>query len=357
MTTRKGLLIGGQRVRRGETRDLLLPFSESYLGGNMAVPIRVIRARRPGPRVLLAGALHGDELNGMGIVHRLLYDEPPKLLRGTLLCIPVMNVYGFENHSRYLPDRRDLNRHFPGTANGSLTSRLAHIIMEKVVRQCDYVVDFHSAARGRTNYPNVRADMRNPEVRTLARAFGTELIIDAAGPKGSLRREAVRAGVTAIIFEAGEVLKVEPGILDLGMRGALNVLKNLGMVRGRPEPPLFQSVIEKTTWVRAEHGGFLAFHMRPGDFVYEGDVLATNHSIYGHESRPITAPADGVILSMTTMPAVRPGMPVYHIACRSRRTLARLRTKMGEHGRSRYLRIQRDLATSVAIQEYTEQTE
>ncbi len=150
-------------------------------------------------------------------------------------------------------------------------------------------------------------------------------------------------------------MKVEPGVLDLGMRGVLNVLKWLGMVGGKPEPPLFQTIIEKTLWVRAEHGGFLAFHMRPGDFVCEGDVLATNHSIYGHESRAIAAPADGIILSMTTMPAVRPGMPVYHIACRSRRTLARLRAKMGENGRSRYTRIQRELATNVAIQEYHEQ--
>ena len=351
MRRHTALTIAGQRIRLGETRDLLLPFGESYMGKPMSVPVHVIRAKKQGPRVLLTGAMHGDELNGMGIIRHLLYEQLSGLIRGSLVCVPVLNVYGFESHSRYLPDRRDLNRSFPGSSAGSLTARLAALFFEQVVSQCDYAVDFHSAAVRRTNYPNVRADMRKPEVRILARAFGSELIVNSKGPRGSLRQACVRAGIPSIIIEAGEVMKVEPSVLELGVKGALNILKHLGMLRGKPEPPVFQTVVEKTTWVRAEHGGFLVFHAKPGDFVQEGDDLATNYNIHGRERRLISSPVDGIVLGMTTMPAVKPGEPVYHIALRSRRTLARLRKKVAQLSRDRYTRIQRDLATSVAIQE------
>jgi predicted deacylase len=207
MSKRKAFTIAGQKVAPGETRTLSLKFSESYLGSPVTVPIHVLRARKPGPRLLLTGCVHGDELNGMGIIRELLYDQPPKLVKGTLVCVPVVNVYGLEHHLRYLPDRRDLNRDFPGSENGSLSSRLAHVIFENVVRQCDYLVDFHSAAVRRTNYPNIRADLSHPETRALARSFGCELIVNGKGPVGSLRRAALAAGVPSIILEAGEVWK------------------------------------------------------------------------------------------------------------------------------------------------------
>lgn len=346
---RKPLRIGGQRIPLGATRDIQLPVGESYLGSRISVPVRVIRAKRRGPRVFVTGAVHGDELNGMGIIRRLMYEELPVLQRGTLIMVPVVNVSGLENHMRYLPDRRDLNRSFPGSSTGAISSRLADVMYTEVISQCDLGIDFHSAAVRRTNYPNVRADMRNPEVKKLARAFGSELIVNSKGPDGSLRRTAVKAGVPTIILEAGEVWKVEPGVLEMGIRGTLNVLKHYGMIGGKPVPPLFQKVLDKTVWVRAEHGGILDFHAKPGDFVRAGQILATNFNIFGREQRMVESPVDGIILGMTTMPAVNPGGPIFHIATASWRSLARIQKKVDEYKRHTFTEMQEHLATNVAL--------
>jgi len=260
-------------------------------------------------------------------------------------------VFGLENHSRYLPDRRDLNRSFPGSASGSMTSRVAHAVFDEILRHCDMGVDFHSAAVRMTNYPNVRADMRNNTVRDMARAFGSELIVNSKGPEGSLRRECCNAGVPTIILEAGEVWKNEPGVVEAGLRGCLNILKNLRMVEGDVEKPLFQVTVEKTTWVRAQRGGFLGFHARPGDLVHEGDTLATNYSIFGRERNILTSPLTGIVLGMTTMPAVKPGEPVYHVANVSKSTFERIRKTLEKSpAESAYKRLRRDLATNICLE-------
>lgn len=346
----KRLVINGESIALGESKDILLPVSESYLGRDISIPVRVIRAEKQGPRVFITGTVHGDEICGVGIVRELLFERLPTLERGTLVCVPAVNVYGLESHSRYLPDRRDLNRCFPGSPNGSLSSRLAHTVFKNVLTQCDYGIDFHTAALRRTNYPNVRGDMRDPGVAKLARAFGMELIVNGAGPTGSLRRCAVKAGVPTIILEAGEVWKFEPGVLELGVRGVLNVLRELKIIKGEPDRPPFQVSLNKTRWVRAEHGGILRYHVRPGDFVRKGDYLATNYSIFGKERREIQSEVDGIILGMTTMPAVNPGAPVFHIALQSSRNLSKLERDLAEAGEtSRYHAMRDDLATNVTI--------
>ena len=325
MTKRKPLTIDGRTILSGESADLHLEFSESYLGRPVSIPVSVFRASKTGPRVFLTGAIHGDELTGIGIIRELLFNQPPALRRGTLVCAPVVNIYGLEHHSRYLPDRRDLNRSFPGSPTGSLTSRLAHRVFTDIISQCDYGIDFHSAAVRRTNYPNVRADMTKPEVRRLARAFGCELIVNSKGPDDSLRRTAVLNGIPTIILEAGEVWRIEQGVVDIGVRGCLNVLKELNMLDGEPDPPPYHLTIDKTVWVRAQRGGFLTFYARPGDLVYEGEELATNYSIFGREKNVLTSPSFGVVLGMSTMLAVQPGEPIYHIANLSERTYKRIK--------------------------------
>lgn len=352
MKSRRRLVILGEEIKLGETRDLRLKFSENYLGHSASIPMRIIRGVTPGPRLFLTGAIHGDELSGIGIIRELLYGEPPEIEKGTLICVPVVNLFGLEYHSRYLPDRRDLNRCFPGGATGSLSSRLANAIYQEIVRKCDYGIDFHSAALRRTNYPNVRADMRNPRVKSLARSFGCELIVDGRGPEGSLRRTATSNDIPTIILEAGEVWKNEPGVVEIGVRGCMNVLKWLGMIQGQVEKPLFQTTITRTTWVRAERGGFLGFHARPGDLVEADQPLATNYNIFGRERRLLTSPTQGIVLGMTTMPAVKPGEPVYHIAELNPRTHARIRKQVKEAGRKHlYRRLQEDLATNINLTE------
>jgi len=314
MARRRGLVIAGKRVRPGETRDIRLAISETYAGGPVHLPIRVIRAREPGPVLFVTAAVHGDEINGTGIIRELIFDQPPELLRGALVCMPVVDVFGFENQSRYMPDRRDLNRCFPGSARGSLASRYAHSIMREIISHCDFGVDLHSAALTRTNFPNVRGDLNDRDVRDLARAFGSELIVHGKGPGGSMRRAACRAGVPTILFEAGEPHKIEPFILDIGLRGIRNVLIHLEMMAGRPTRPAYQTRVRKSTWVRAELGGLLRFHVAPGDVILGGQPVATSESVFGQARSTIIAPQGGVILGMATHPAVKPGEPICHIA-------------------------------------------
>ncbi len=298
----------------GESRDLELPITQSYSGSRVTLPIRVERALEPGPVVLVIGALHGDEINGTGIVRELILNRGYELMAGSLILLPVANILGFERLSRYMPDRRDLNRSFPGTKSGSLTSRFARTLFKTLVGQSDYCLDFHTAAVRRTNFPNVRADLSRPEVRRLAHAFGCPLAVDHPGIKGSLRLAATEAGCPTIVLEAGEVWKIEPGIVAEGLRCVRNVLIELGMVEGRPVPPAFQVEVKDTRWIRASGGGLLSFHIAPGEVVEKGQPLASITTLLGEERGVAHATRDGVILGVTTLPVVKPGDPICHLA-------------------------------------------
>lgn len=303
----------GESIAPGETRDVTLAVSESYSGMNVEIPIRIQRAVEPGPVVFVTAALHGDEINGTGAVRMLAQDETLQLLRGSMILVPVLNILAFDRHSRYLPDRRDLNRCFPGTKTGTLAGRMARTLFDEIVMRSDYGIDLHTAAVRRTNYPNVRGDMGEKSTRRLAEAFGCEIIINGKGPKGAFRREACRAGCPTIILEGGEVWKVEPTIVDTTVKGIRNVLRDLEMLDGEPESPDYQVVLERTSWVRAERGGFLQFHVQPGEVVEKGQPIATNTNLLGEDSNQLVSPFNGVVLGMVTLPAVSPGEPVCHI--------------------------------------------
>lgn len=302
-----------ETVKPGESRDVELAIGESYSGITVRIPLHVRRATEPGPVVFVTAALHGDEINGTGAVRALIQDESFTLTRGTIILIPVLNLLAFERHSRYLPDRRDLNRCFPGTSRGSLASRMAKTIFTSIVERCDYGIDLHTASVRRTNYPNVRADLSDPAVRRLATSFGSEVILNGKGPKGAFRREACKAGCPTIIMEGGEVWKVEPTIVDTAVRGIRNVLYELEMVEAAPLTPDYQIIVQRTKWIRADHGGFLQFHIQPGEVVQKGQPLATNTNLLGRETTTLHAPFSGVILGMTTLPAVSPGEPICHV--------------------------------------------
>ena len=349
MTKARDFEIAGRRFGLGEVADVELEIAESYSGSPIRLPLRVMRAARSGPAVFVAAALHGDELNGTGIVREIIMREPFELRRGTLILVPVVNLQGFERHSRYLPDRRDLNRCFPGSASGSQAGRLAFKIFHEIVPRCDYGIDLHTAAVRRTNFPNVRGNLRDPEVRRIAAAFGCELLIDSRGPAGALRRAACDAGCPTIVLEAGEVWKIEPSVVELGIRGIRNVLIELAMVDGERQHPPYQARVRRTMWVRAEIGGILQFHVAPGELVEADQPLATNTTLLGVENRVLRSPVDGVILGMTTLPAVSPGDPVCHIAT-PRKKIARIREALEqapEEGLDERLRD--DLATSLAV--------
>lgn len=356
MAKTKPIIIGGESVKLGERRDIDLEASENYSGSPVVVPVTVWRADEPGPTVFVTAAVHGDELNGTGIVREILLNQPFKLTRGSLVLVPVVNMLGLERHQRYLPDRRDLNRSFPGGTDGSLARRFAHAIFNAIVPQCDYGIDLHTAAVRRTNYPNIRADLSNPKVKELALAFKSELIINGKGPKGSFRRTATSKGCPTIILEAGEVWKIEPSVVEVGVRGIRNVLIHLGMVEGKIVKPPFQICVDRTKWVRAETGGILQFHCSPGDIINKDQPIATNSDLHGHEQRVISAPADGVIIGMTTLPVVIPGDPVVHLAIPKNGTKLVSRAIEKLSGKSLPARVRDDLSTSIAVSEPTEST-
>jgi len=303
----------GESIPRGQSRNVKLSLGQSYSGVNVRIPIQIRRAASEGPVVFVTAALHGDEINGTGAVRQLIQDDSFELVSGSVILVPVLNLPAFDRHSRYLPDRRDLNRSFPGSTGGSLAGRMARKIIDEIVARSDFGIDLHTAAVRRTNYPNVRADLSDPGVKRITEAFGCEVNMNGVGPKGSFRREACAAGCPTLIMEGGEVWKVEPGIVETTVRGIKNVLRDLGMLGGEIERPDFQVTIERSKWVRAEKGGFLQFHIKPGDLVEKGQPLVTNTTLLGSEQSVLEAPFDAVVIGMTTLPATRPGEPVCHL--------------------------------------------
>lgn len=341
--------IGGVTVKAGTVADIRLEISETYVGDKIRIPLRVIRSKKPGPAVFVTAAIHGDEINGTGIIHDFLFGESIDLRCGMLILAPVVNVFGFEAHERYLPDRRDLNRSFPGSKKGSLAARIANTLMEEIVAKCDYGIDLHTAAFQRTNFPNVRADLTNPSARKIAEAFGCMLVVDGKGPVGSFRREATKAGCPTIILEAGEPWKMEPSVLQIGIQGIRNVLGSLSMLESKRVAPPFLAKIRKTAWIRATVGGILKFHVGPGDFVEEGQPIVTNYSILGVEQSALTSPGKGIVLGMTTMPAVKPGEPICHIATLTSQQFSRYKAKRYGGRNDNYAQVHTDLATNMDV--------
>jgi predicted deacylase len=346
----------GEKIPAGESRDVNLAMSETYSSMPVQIQMQIRRATADGPVVFVTAALHGDEINGTGSIRQLIQDEDFRLIRGSVILVPVLNLISFERHSRYLPDHRDLNRSFPGSANGSLASRLASTIFKEIVSRCDYGIDLHTASIRRTNYPNVRGDLTDPQVRWLAESFGSEIIINGKGPKGALRREACLAGCPTIIMEGGEVWKVEPGIVETAVRGVKNVLCRLEMLDGNVQSPEYQVVIEKSKWIRAERGGFLHFHIKPGDIIEKDQPLATNTTLLGREQNTLHSPFDAVVIGMTSLPAISPGEPICNLGKLPKgykpSELRRLRYEENGLGK----RVSEDLATNVLVVEPSEES-
>lgn len=320
--------ISGVSVKAGETREVYLKLSESYLAASIQVPITIIRGREPGPTAFVTAAIHGDEINGADIVRRLIFDVDHEKLKGTLIAIPVVNIPGFLTQSRYLPYHRDLNRFFPGKEHGNNAERFAWKLFKEVISRCDFGIDLHTAAHGRLNLPHVRGDMAHPKARTLARAFGATILVDEKGVQGSLRRAATDAGVPTILFEAGETGKFSRKVSLNGLRGVLNVLTAMGMWPGiedgdgRAKPP-FQVIVKSSEWVRSHKGGILDLAVRPGDLIYQDDLVGTILNPFGRTVTQLHAPFTGIVIGVTTAPLTVPGTAVIHMA-KLKKTLARV---------------------------------
>ena len=346
----------GSPVAPGEHARHSLTISESFSANQVSIPIDIWRGKKAGPTVAITAAVHGDEINGTGTIRQIIRERPFEIVSGTLVLVPVVNILGFERHTRYLPDRRDLNRAFPGSKDGSLASRMAASFFDGLIRRCDYCIDLHTAAVRRTNFPNVRADMSDPRLAEFARAFGAELLVDGDGPKGSLRSEALKVGCATLILEAGEVWKVEPTVVEYSIRGIRNCLRILGMIEGKPTEPPYRVETDATKWVRAKQGGFLEFHVAPGTIVDTDDPIATNTDLLGEQQNIILAPRNGIILGMTTIPSVAPGDPICNLAFPSRRALEKAGQAVDAlKNSSLHERVRGDLASNILVTPAEEQ--
>jgi len=308
--------IGGTDIAPGErvTLDLPLPAQSTYTP--MTMPVHVVRGRKPGPILFVSAAIHGDEITGVDIIRRLLHSSALKRLRGTLICVPIVNVFGFVTHSRSLPDRRDLNRSFPGSPHGSLAARLAHTFTEEIVKKCTHGIDLHSGSFHRTNHPHIRANLDDPETEALAKAFGTPVVINANLRDGSLRQFAADAGIPMLLYEAGEALRFDTLASRAGVRGIGNVMRALEMLPASKSLKKLAEVIEarSSTWVRATQSGIFSHTIKTGNQVQEGDALGRVADPFGNNEHLVFASATGIVIGRTNLPVVNEGDALFHIA-------------------------------------------
>lgn len=310
----KELTIAGETVAPGEKRRIGLETSESFAGVRVQTPVVVIRGERSGPVLCLTAGVHGDELVGVEVVRRLAEDLAPRDIRGTVLAVPIANPQGFRRSSRYLPDRRDLNRYFPGRALGSAASRIAYRIFDSVIRHCDYLVDFHTGSFHRTNVPHVRANLQNTAVAKLAGRFHTSIVIHSEGRVGTLRRAAVDAGIPAITFEAGEPMRFQIQGIEAGVDGTMRLLSALQMLERSVEPKAPPDFYYRSRWVRVDEGGILLTEVVPGARVAPGDTLGTVTDPISNHRQVVTSPFAGRIVGMALGQVVIPGFAAFHIA-------------------------------------------
>ena len=314
--TRGAFEIAGAEVSRGTRKSITLPVSILPDHTPVGLQIEVHHGKKPGPTMFVSAAVHGDEVIGVEIVRRLLRTPQLKSLRGTLLVVPVVNSYGFLSRSRYLPDRRDLNRCFPGHPSGSLGSRLAHIFLQEVVLRCDMGIDLHSAAIHRTNLPQVRISPSDTRTRRMAKDFGAPVVLTSPLRDGSLRAVAQEHDVPILLYEAGEGLRFDEMAVRAGVAGILRVMRGQDMLpaKGIARPRAAPLLCDSSSWLRAPAGGLLRTFRAEGEHVSKGDLLATVSDPFGAVDTDLVAPASGILIGRAILPIVNEGDAVFHLA-------------------------------------------
>lgn len=312
--------MGDVTVQPGRKVQIELPFARVVTGATESLPVKVLNGRSAGPNIWLSAAIHGDELNGIQIIRRVLRELDAKTVRGALIAVPIVNPLGFINHTRYLPDRRDLNRSFPGSARGSTASRLAHLFMEQVVDQCAVGIDLHTASNHRINIPQIRANLDDDSTLKLARAFGAPFTIHARLRDGSLRQAAVERDKTVLLFEAGQAHRFDDDAVETGVIGVMRTLRAMGMIDIRLPRVKPTRLIRRTRWVRARRGGIAEIEVRLGDRVVQGQSLASISDAFGMRPTQVKATETGWVIAKTLQPLVNSGDSLVHIAAQQRPT-------------------------------------
>lgn len=310
--------IGGIQVFRGERKRISLASAALYDYTKLSIPVEVIRGKLKGPVLFISAAIHGDEINGVEIIRRLSRSKFLSRIKGTLILIPVVNIFGFNYKSRYLPDRRDLNRSFPGDPKGSLASRMAHTFMKEIVSKCTHGIDLHTGAIHRTNLPQIRAYLDNTDTKTLAKEFGASVIVNSKLRDGSLREAARKKKIVMLLYEGGQALRFEEKAIKTGLHGCVAVMKKIDMIKNvktkqqKRHKNIFTA--ESSYWIRAPRSGTFAANKKIGETVKTGDIIATISDPFGREKQTVLADENGILIGSTLLPLVNQGDAMFHIA-------------------------------------------
>jgi len=315
MAKNSPITINGSTFQAGQSGNVNLPIADLYTATSVNMPVQVVNGKQDGPVLFVSAALPGDELNGVEIIRRLLRRKSLRTLHGTLIAVPIVNVHGFLDQSRYLPDRRDLNRSFPGSPKGSIAARLANTFLNEIVKRSNYGIDLHTGAIDRSNLPQIRADLDDARNLELAHAFGVPVIINAAVRDGSLRGCAAELGMPLLVYEAGEALRFDEVSIRAGVRGILNVMQSIGMLSGKRRVKPREPVIARSTsWVRAPSSGIVSNKVELGARVRKGQRLAIVSDPLGTEEDEVPARFDGIVIGRTNLPLAHEGDALFNVA-------------------------------------------
>ena len=314
-TKAKTFKIGPTTIAKGERKTIFLPIAQLYDFTALQIPIHVVRGKEDGPILFLSGALHGDEINGVEIIREIVKEPLLENLKGTLIAIPVVNIFGFQNKSRYLPDRRDLNRSFPGSKTGSLAARIADFFMKEVVSKCTHGIDFHTGAIHRSNLPQIRASLDNESTKEFARSFNAPITVDSQMRDGSLREAARKKKVNILLFEGGQALRFEKDVIGIGVRGTLRAMASIGMIPQKSQPEKRESIVAQDSfWLRAENSGTVRLNVSLGSYVKKGQVVGLILDLLGEVEIEMVSPEDGIVIGLNNLPLVTLGEAVIHLA-------------------------------------------
>ena len=313
---REPFLIGGHEIKAGTRATIELGIPSLYTHTALEMPVQVIHGKKPGPVMFLSAAVHGDEINGVEIIRRVLNVKSLNRIKGILIAIPVVNVFGFINQSRYLPDRRDLNRSFPGSKQGSMAARMAHLFINEIVSKSTHGIDLHTGAIHRENLPQVRAILDDEVTESMARAFTSPVILDTPIVEGTLRETVEKMGVSAIVYEAGEALRFDEVSIRAGVRGVISVMRSIGMLSPlKNKRKLVEPIVaQKSSWVRAPQSGILRAIKSLGSLVKKNELLGIISDPFGEVEEDILSPFDGIIIGRTNIPLTNEGEALFHVA-------------------------------------------
>ena len=315
-------IINDIEIQRGTKVRINIDMGRMHDFTDLKMPIEVVSGVKDGPTLFVSSTIHGDEINGIEIVRRLLdYVEIDKIC-GTLIAIPIVNIFGFNDHSRYLPDRRDLNRCFPGIKNGSLASQLAYKFMQEIVLKSDYGIDIHSGSFHRSNYPQVRTNIDEEINLELAKVFNAPAIINSNLRDGSLRSAGMQANIPIILYEAGEILRFDENATKTGLNGILNVMEKIGMIAKAPQDDAKKIFIAlSSSWLRASQSGIFISNIKLGDMVQKGQIIGSISNPFGDNKIEIRVNEDGMVIGLTMMPLVNKGDALLHVASQKNQPL------------------------------------